>query len=66
MLSIVLPSKRLAALPEEAIGEASVTVISQMANPENGTQPKTQMLAAMRRASSQVSSLAGEIAGPGS
>jgi hypothetical protein len=42
MLSIVLPSKRLAALPEEAIGEASVTVISQMANPENGTQPKTR------------------------
>jgi hypothetical protein len=34
MLSIVLPSKRLAALPEEAIGEASVTVFSQMANPE--------------------------------
>ena len=34
MLSIVLPSKRLAALPEEAIGEASVTVFTQMANLE--------------------------------
>ena len=34
MLSIVLPSKRLAELPEEVSGEASVMVFFQMANPE--------------------------------
>ena len=34
MLSIVLPSKRLAELPGEVIGKASVMVFSQMANPE--------------------------------
>jgi hypothetical protein len=34
MLSIVLPSKRLAELPGEVSGEASVMVFFQMANPE--------------------------------
>ena len=38
MLSIFLPSKRLAELPGVAIGEASVMMFSQMATRRSGTQ----------------------------